>query len=90
MTHQELARWVTEAVEDQGWDLPRSYLSWAHYVEEGPIIDRVVDDLDRYLPTWERLDTKAFEDRVCNLEVPSAYNKLETLYSQWLDMATPF
>lgn len=69
--------------------LPSSYNTWGEYIE-GYILDTVMDDLDRYLPTWDRLTPEAFEERVINLAVPDQTGRLVTLRNQWLNLLTPW
>lgn len=78
-------------VEDCEWhfELPGSYHSWSEYVD-GYILDTVLDDLDRYLPTWDKLTPEAFEERVLNLAVPDETGRLTPLRAQWLNLLTPW
>lgn len=88
MNLQDVKQFLREDCEEH-FKLPGSYNTWAEYIE-GYILDTVVDDLDRFLPNWERLTPAAFEERVLNVSVPDNTGRLTTLRSQWLDLLTPW
>ena len=91
MNNQQLHQFLVDIASDAGYDLPRSANNWSQYVEESGALDYVLDDLDKYLPTWDRLSPETFEERVVNLDIPDYKGvKLETLYSRWSNMLVPF
>jgi hypothetical protein len=89
MNNADVRQFLIDECVMASYPLPERFHTWQEYVEHY-VLDVVLDDLDRFLPSWERLTPEVFEEKVLSLRVPDTLGNLSPLREQWRDLLIPF